>query len=269
MSSHVRFDRTDPLTSAGVVCLFLAALLSAPAGIAGWGKWLKPLNPLQLLGKKAAVGDLSRADIAEALRQALVQASQTAVQELGGKNGFTGNPKLAVPMPPALSKIEGVLRKAGQGQVVDQFKKTLNTAAAESVQEATPVFTDVIKKMTLADVERILSDGGDAATRYLKENAGAELRKRMIPVVRKATAQSGLAGAYKLLVEKLGFARNFLSGTNMDLDSYVTDRTLSALFDAMAVQEKKIRENPAAQTTALLKKVFGAASGLAAPPAGK
>ena len=228
---------------------------------------MKPLNPLQLLGQKAVAGELSQKDIAEALRQALVLASQAAVRELSGKNGFTTNPKLAVPMPAAMSKIEGVLRKAGQGQAIDHFKNTLNKAAAESVKEAVPVFTDVIRKMTMADVDRILRDGGDAATRYLKENAGAELRKRMIPVVRKATAQSGLAGAYKALVAKLGFARTFLSGTNMDLDSYVTDNALGSLFAAMAVQEKKIREEPAARTTALLRKVFGAVSSSA--PAGK
>ena len=44
---------------------------------------------------------------------------------------------------------------------------------------------------------------------------------------------------------------------NLDLPDYVTQKALDGLFTMLAVEEKKIRENPAARTTELLKTVFG------------
>ncbi len=255
MPGRVFSGKPSRLFSA-VLALGTAGYLAGSAA-AGWGNWLKPLNPIRLLSRRNGSGTLSNQEIGDALRQALIQAAKTTVARLGGKNGFSGNPKLAVPLPSPVRRIEGILRKTGQGKYVDDLKTALNRAASESVRQALPVFSDVIQKMTFEDVRRILNGGDDAATRYLREKAAKALRAKMLPVVRKATRNSGLATAFKLLMNNLGFAKNYLSGTDLDLDAYVTDKTLDTLFSAMAVQEKKIRKNPAARTTALLKKVFG------------
>ena len=84
----------------------------------------------------------------------------------------------------------------------------------------------------------------------------------MAPIVKEATAKTGVTAAYKRLLEQGGGAGSFLGKLNinkssLDVDSYVTQKASDGLFTMIAEEEKRIRENPAARTTELLEKVFG------------
>jgi len=138
---------------------------------------------------------------------------------------------------------------------VDEFHLSLNRAAEAAVPEATAIFGTAIRAMTLADARRILNGPGNAATEYFRGRTLPALTTRFRPIVTKATASVGATRKYKDLAGKV---TRYAPGYEMqDLDGYVTDRALSGLFRTLADEELKIRQDPAARTTELLKKVFG------------
>ena len=79
---------------------------------------------------------------------------------------------------------------------------------------------------------------------------------RYLPIVEKSTDRVGVTSNYKEMVDKLGFASKFIDTESLDVDRYVTNKAIDGLFLMVAREEKLIRENPAARTTELLKKVF-------------
>ena len=127
-----------------------------------------------------------------------------------------------------------------------------------SIPYSAEVFTDSLKRMTMEDATGILHGPNDAATQYFRRTTGAELVERFRPIVKEATAKAGVTAAYKQLMDKVSFASPFLNKEAVDLDGYVTDKAMDGLFKMIAEQEKRIRENPIARTTDLLKSVFGA-----------
>jgi len=161
-----------------------------------------------------------------------------------------------------LKVVERGLRAVGQDKLADDFINTMNHAAEQAVPEASAVLGDSIKKMTLADAKTILTSTNNAATAYFRRTSETNLVERFRPIVQKATEQTGLTSAYKKLTEKANFggfsASSLLGEDTMDLDGYVTRKTLDGLFVKIGQEEQRIRENPVARTTDLLQKVFGA-----------
>jgi hypothetical protein len=192
-----------------------------------------------------------------AIKQALGKGLTNAIARLGRAGGFLTNQAVRIPMPSRLKKIESGLRKYRQDAIADSFITTMNEAAEKAVPLAAPIFHDALKKLTVEDAARILAGPDDSATQYFRKATSAELTKLFSTKVSEVTSKVGLTSAYKQLIQKVRFGALFLNYDVDDLDKYVTDETLDGLFTMVAEEERKIRKDPVARTTDLLKSVFG------------
>ena len=213
-----------------------------------------------LLGFHVGAQDLSsltNKDAGRGLKEALIQGADVAVGKLSAENGFLGNEKVKIPLPPALNRAEKLLRQLGMGKQADQLVTTMNRAAESAVAEAKPILVDSIKKMSLTDAKSILTGPEDAATQYFRKTAGAAISAKFKPKVAAATRKVKLAEDYDRFA---GQAAQFglIQKEDANLDDYVTRKATDGLFLMIAEQEKAIRSDPLGQTSKLLKTVFGA-----------
>ncbi len=232
------------------------------------------------LGKKTnsvvSISALSQDQIVLGLKQALGKGVQHAVSQLGRTNGFLTNMNVRIPMPEKLQKVEKGLRAIGQEKYADDFVATMNRAAEQAVPVASSVFADAVQKMSIDDARGLLKGGKDSATQYFRRVTETNLFNRFLPIVKSATERTGVVSSYKKFLAKAGGSNStsgglgsfgkslnadkYLNRDAIDIDSYVTGKAMDGLFKMVAEQEKMIRENPAARTTDLLQKVFGAAA---------
>jgi len=222
---------------------------------------------LRKSGNSAALNALSQDEVISALKEALAKGVQHAITNLGRTNGFLQDATVRVPVPESLRPVERGLRAIGQSHLVDEFEISMNRAAERAVPEAAIVLADAIRQMTIADAKSIVTSTNAAATDYFRRTESTNLYERLLPIVKKSTEEIGVTSAYKRMLEKIDSNRfdglSALGGLlsknkTLDLDSYVTQKALDGLFLKIAEQEKLIRENPAARTTELLERVFGA-----------
>ena len=249
--------------------LFVGAML-ALAPLAHGGGWLdrlgfgksQPTNPPAAAGIGSA---LTQDQMVGGLKEALAQGVQIAVTNLGKSGGFLNDLGVRIPMPANLQKLDKAARAVGQGRLADDFITSMNHAAEQAVPEAAAVLGDSVKQMSIADAKSILTGTNNTATQYFRRTSETNLYGRFLPIVQKATEQTGVTSAYKKMTAKAGGSLGGLGGLGgkltgveaPDLDSYVTHKTLDGLFLKIAEQEKQIRENPVARTSDLLQKVFG------------
>ena len=204
-----------------------------------------------------ALDVLSSKDASAGLRAALGQGIDTAVAHLGVTDGFLKNAKVAIPLPPALQKVEKGLRLIGRGGDADALKEAMNHAAESAVAEAKPVLKQALQRMTLADAKGILTGGDDAGTQYFQRTTATTLATKFKPIVARSTAKLRIASLYDQYAGKaasLGLVKN----EDANLDDYVTSRALAGLYTVMADEERAIRKDPLGQASSLIKKVFGA-----------
>lgn len=202
--------------------------------------------------------NVSDAEISGGLKEALTKGVRFAVNSLGRQDGFLKNPRVKIPLPKNLQKVEKGLRLAGQGRAVDEFVTSMNRAAEKAVPVAIDVFVDSIKQMTFDDARQILFSGrDDAATQFFKRTSEETLRGKFRPIVEDFTESVGVTQKYKTMIGKYGFAAQLLGQDATDIDGYVTQKALDGLFMLVADEERKIRKDPIGRTTSLLKKVFG------------
>lgn len=208
------------------------------------------------LAASAAFDALSSKDAAGGLRAALSKGVDVAVTQLGAPNGFLNDPKVAIPLPPALDKADHALRMVGLGGEADQLRVTMNHAAEQAVAQAKPIFKQALQRMTLADAKGILTGGDGAGTAYFRRATSEQLTTKFKPVVAAETAKLGLAARYN---EYAGKASQFglLSAQDANLNDYVTAKALDGLFSRIADEEHEIRKDPMGQASSLIKKVFG------------
>jgi hypothetical protein len=204
------------------------------------------------------IAGLAQEEIARGLKEALGKAVQKSVADLAKPGGFLNNLNVKIPMPPQLQQIEKGLRMMKQDKYADDFVATMNRAAERAVPESAAVLAGGISQMSLDDARAILKGPNDAATQFFRKTCTPQLTDKFRPIVAKATAEAGVTSAYKTLTARAGPLAGFLNKDVMDVDGYVTRKALDGLFVMVADEEKCIRENPAARTTDLLKKVFGA-----------
>lgn len=206
---------------------------------------------------------VSQADAASGLREALAQGAQRGIRELGRADGFWGNDARRIPLPRALRRAEPVLRQAGQGARIDEFHLSMNRAAERAVPAAADVIGDAVRRMSFDDARAILTGGDDAATQYLRRTAGPALAERFRPIVAQATGEVGATRQYRALTQREGVGQvlGALGGSGgasaADLDGYVTDKALDALFAQIAEEERAIRRDPVKRGSELLRRVFG------------
>ncbi len=220
------------------------------------------LTSILVCAASAQVNRPSRAvsdnDISRGLKEALGKGVKTAVNSLGRQDGYLGNPRVRIPLPNSIQKLEKGLRFAGQGRAVDEFVASMNNAAEKAVPVAIDVFVDAIMQMTFDDARDILFSGqDDSATQFFRRTSEETLRDKFRPIVEDFTERAGVTQKYKTMAGRAGFAAAFLGKDATDLDGYVTQKALDGLFLMIAEEERNIRKNPLGRTTDLLRKVFG------------
>src|SRR5262245_40165638 len=205
----------------------------------------------------ATLADLTNADATGGLKQALNEGSIAAVAKLGAEDGFFGNPKVKIPLPPSLQRVEGAMRAMGMRRQADELVLTMNRAAEAAVPESKQLLVDAVKKMSVQDAKGILTGGDTAATEYFKRTTESELAKRFLPIVKKATDRVGLAQQYNSIAAK-GSALGLVKEDQATIEGYVTTKTLDGLYYMIGEQEKAFRQNPLGASSDIVKKVFGA-----------
>jgi hypothetical protein len=203
-----------------------------------------------------AVAPLDEPTIVAGLKEALRVGTDRTVASTSRENGYFGNPLIRLPLPDELEKAGDALRAVGFGGQVDQLELSMNRAAERAASEATPVFVDAIRQMTFADARSILTGGERAATDYFESHTRTELGNRFSPIVDRGMQEVGLVRLYDGVVSRIEMLP-LVPRPELDLRSYVTERALDGLFAVLAQEEGRIREDPAARTTELLRTVFG------------
>ncbi len=219
-----------------------------------------PQDLQNVLGAAGGQPGLSNEEVISGLKEALRVGTERAVSSTGTANGFWGNPLIRIPFPEEAIKVKNTLTDIGMTKPVEDFERTLNKAAEEAAKEAVPVFVDAITNMTVQDGFTILRGGENAATNYLREKTTAALTARFRPVVEQATKETALTSYWQPLASAYNTATLLTGGkaVNPDLDAYVTERALHGLFTVLTQEEQRIRQDPLARTTELLRKVFAA-----------
>ncbi len=218
---------------------------------AGFQDWLK--DAAKLLGGEKG---LSEDEIVNGLKQALEIGTGNAVKTVSQTNGYFKNPKIRISLPEDVKRVEKILRATGFGRQVDEFELSMNRAAVRGAPEAIAIFWDAIKQMSFADARHILDGSDDAATQYFQDKTAGRLQKVFKPITHQAMSEVGVTHFYQSLDNKIKTIP-YADQMSFDLDQYVTDKALSGLFLMLAEEEKKIRQDPAARVTDLLRRVFG------------
>ena len=205
----------------------------------------------------AGVADLSNADAVSGLKQALTDGSAAAVKMLGQDNGYFGNAKVKIPLPPNMQKIESGLRMMGMKKQADELVLSMNRAAEAAAPEAKQLLVDAVKKMSVQDAKAILTGGDTAATDYFRRTTQDQLTQRFLPIVKKSTDRVGLAQQYNSLAGQ-GASLGLVKKDDATIETYVTRKALDGLYLMIAEQEKAFRQNPVGASSDIVKKVFGA-----------
>jgi RNA binding exosome subunit len=190
------------------------------------------------------------------LKEALSIGTENAVKNVSQADGYFGNQMIKILMPEKIQKVADVLKMAGYQREVDDFILSMNRAAEKAAPQATSYFIDAIKGMTFEDATKILNGGDTAATQFFKTRTQDKLYTSFKPVISSSMNEVGVTRSYK---EMMGQYESlpFMSKESLDLDHYVTNKSLDGLFYMIGQEEKKIRTDPSARVTDLLKSVFG------------
>lgn len=201
-------------------------------------------------------GGLSQDEVGRGLKEALNQGVEKGVTQLNKKDGYFKDAQIKIPMPEEAKKVESKLRSLGQGAKVDEAIESMNRAAEDAAKGAKDIFVAAIKGMTLTDAMSILKGEDNAATTYLSKATRTELTKKFKPVIKVSLDK---VGATKHWATVFGTYNKIpmVKKINPNLEEYVTDKALNGLFIQVAKEELKIRKDPTARATDLLKKVFG------------
>lgn len=199
---------------------------------------------------------LAEADAAAAVREALKRAAGTAVGLLGKTDGFLANDKVRIGLPPALARAGEVMKKLGQGKRVDELVTGMNRAAEQAVPLARPLLEDAVRKMSVEDAIGLVRGSDSAVTDFFSRKTRQPLAAAFTPVVEPVTQRLALARQYDEVVgraSKLGLVQD----APKKVHQHVTEKALDGVFLMLAEEERKLRADPAAAATALLKRVFG------------
>lgn len=232
-----------------VFVLVAAVLLVASPASAQLERVLKGLG----LGQQSGLSD---AKIASGLKEALQVGTENAVKLTGRTDGYFRNEAIKILMPEQLQTLEKGLRLVGYGPQVDEFVLSMNRAAERAAPRAKKIFWNAITEMTFDDARKILAGSDTAATEYFQVKTTDKLTAAFRPVVDKAMNEVGATRRYKALVSRYETIP-FVTRETFDIDQYVVRKSLDGLFFVVGEEERKIRTDPTARATDLLKEVFG------------
>jgi hypothetical protein len=217
-----------------------------------------PLDDLRKRAEEALGNKRGPTDdrIAAGLKEALTVSTRKAVASTGRVDGFLKNAAIKILLPEKLRNVGKGMRLMGMGQQVDSLEVGMNRAAEQAAPAARQIFIDAVTKMTIADARQILSGGDTAATQYFKTTSTDQLTAAFAPIVHRAMENVGVIRQYNQLIQNPVAAR-VAENQDFSIDKYVVGKTMDGLFYVMGEEERKIRKDPAAQTTALLREIFG------------
>ena len=235
----------------------LVAVIFLFAGIGVMGQSSSVLSGIEKKIGGGSGSSLSSDDIVASLKQALSLGAQKSADQLSAVNGFLNDKAVKILLPDQAQKAEKTLRGLGMGKLVDDAITSMNHAAEEASKSAAPIFLTAIKNMNVTDGVNILKGSDTAATAYLRKSATPGLTKAYTPVIDSALEKTGATKYWKDVFETYNKLPTTFSKVNPDLSAYVTQKAINGIFYYVAQEEIKIRKDPAAQVTALLKQVFG------------
>jgi len=227
--------------------------------------------------KSAETSTLDNSTVSSGLKEALKVGVNYAVNTLGKENGYLNNKEVKIPLPENLAKVETVIRSAGGDKIANDLINSMNKAATTAAPKTAEIFIKSIENMSLDDAKKILAGNDNAATDYFQNNTTKSLTDMIKPIVQKTMEENNVAKYYDLAnnfyknnvksyvdsSSVMGYAKNFgvdsyLPGSSeQNLDDYVTSKAIEGLFVMIAQKESEIRNSTAAQTTSILKQVFG------------
>ena len=203
-----------------------------------------------------ASGPLNEADAAAGVRGALQRAAAAAVASLGRQDGFLGNPRVKIGLPPALEQAGEVMRKLGQGRKVDELVSGMNRAAEQAVPLARPLFENAIRRISVEDAIGLVRGGDTAVSDFFAAKTREPLTAAFGPVVKPVTDRLALARRHDELSERAA-RLGLVKGEPRRVHEHVTERAMQGLFTVLAEEERKLRADPVAAGTELLRRVFG------------
>jgi hypothetical protein len=215
------------------------------------------LYSCDVLSKLPTGTGVTEAEAGEGIKEALGQGLVKAVLQLNRTDGFFKDALYKILMPPDARKIENTLRDLGMDKMVDKAILQINRAAEDAAGFAKPIFADAIRSMTLTDAIGLVRNGDTSATHFFRIKTTDRLIAAFLPVIRTSLDKLDATRYYSDVITTYNNFPTTFRKLNPDLPGFVTDRATNALFDLVAKEEVNIRQNFAARTTELLRKVFG------------
>ena len=234
--------------------VFITSIFVSNVGASWFDKAKDLLDESGVTGSTTA-SSLTDGEITSGLKEALSVGSDLVVNQLGVSGGFNADPSIHIPLPNSLKKVQSTLDKVGMSGMLDDLETRLNTAAEIATPKAKALFKNAIAAMSLDDARNILAGENDAATRYFQSKMTPDLVAEFTPIVNDSLSEAGAIQSYDNAIgqyKKLPLVPD----AKADLSSYVVEKGMDGIFHYLAVEEAKIRTNPVARTTELLKKVF-------------
>ncbi len=215
------------------------------------------LNSCDILSNLPTGGYVTEAEAGNGIKEALSQGLVKAVIQLNRQDGFFKDAFYKILMPPDARKIENTLRDLGMGKMVDKAILQINRAAEDAAGFAKPIFVDAIRSMTISDAIGLVRNGDTSATHFFRVKTTDKLIAAFLPVIKASLDKVDATRYYSDVINTYNNFPTTFRKLNPDLPSFVTGKATDALFDLVAKEEINIRQNIAARTTELLRKVFG------------
>jgi hypothetical protein len=215
----------------------------------------KPKEALQSITGAKKDSSLTTNDLIGGLKEALNKGIEKGTSQLSAVDGFNGNELVKVLLPDEAKKVEEKLRSVGMGKQVDEAILSMNRAAEDATKTAAPIFLNAIKNMSFADAWAIFRGNDNAATNYLKQQTTNSLTTAFRPIIEEALQKTGATKHWNTIFSN--YNKFSFNKVNPDLTAHVTEKAMSGIFYQLAIEEGKIRKDPAARTTDILKNVFG------------
>lgn len=236
--------------------LLAVSIFSSTALFAQFGELKKAISkPLESVIGSKKESNLSTADVVSGLKEALNKGTEKGARQLSNVDGFFGNAAIKILMPKEAEVVEQSLRKVGMDNQVDAAILNMNRAAEDATKVAAPIFANAVKNMSFEDAWAILRGSDNAATTYLQKQTSTELTNAFKPIVDAALDKIDATKHWNTIFSN--YNRFSFNKVNPDLTAYVTEKALNGIFYQLAIEEQKIRKDPAARTTDILKNVFG------------
>lgn len=254
-----------------------------------YASWQNVLNSVTTTSPSAIVQSSSTKDngisqdyASQGLKEALSMGVSQAVSLLGKSDGFLNNSAVKIPLPSSMQAVASVAEKVGGKAYVDDFVKTMNTAASKSIPKTASILSDTVSSMSMQDAKSIIAGKETAATDYFKSTSGDKLLQAIMPIIKESASESKVMSSYQALsglAKSSGGGASSLPGASLlgqasstakslglgdslpqndeDIESYIARKTLDGLFYMIGEKEKALRASPLSSGSKIIGDIFG------------